>query len=148
MSRHSNSQQGTSVVEILVALLVLGSIVGGILPVMHQAALTDVRSEDTTTSAYVASQIMEMLKIYRQISSEGGAVPVELADFAVQEEPYEVDGEGIWAPLGIDPARFEMVYTLSTDVDSGRLLARVGVTNRNIRLGAGNRWVEFMSGIE
>lgn len=146
--RHSES--GTSLVELMVALVVFGGIVIGILPLMHQSNVADLGSTSVTRGSQVAMDIMEILKLYRAIANAGGAVPDELAGFAISADPYEVTGEGIWTVLALDVERFEMDYTLSTDADTGRLLARVGVTSRDTIAGqgGGNRWVEFVSAIE
>ena len=144
-------QTGTTLIELLVALLVFSGIILGILPVMHQASRSDLGSQSTTRSSYVASQIMETLKIYRTIQNSGGAIPEELATFAVTPEPYQIDGSGVWTTLGVDPDRFAMSYVLSADPTSGRLIARVSVTSIDALVnqgGGGNRWVEFSSSLE
>jgi len=146
-----SGQTGTTLFELLVALLVFSGIVLGILPVMHQASRSDLGSQSMTQSSYVASQIMETLKIYRTIQNTGGVIPDELAAFAVAVDPYEIDGNGVWTTLGVDAERFAMSYVLSAEPTSGRLIARVSVTTVGAQVnqgGGGNRWVEFSSSLE
>ena len=146
------TQRGTTLVELLVALAVFGMIVLGMLPVMHRASMSDRGARNTTNSSFVATRIMEVLKLYRQIQLDDGAIPAEFGDFIPDTpDPYRVDGTGIWETLGFEPDDFEMTYTLTNDPTTTRLLALVTVRTRdplgNLG-GGGQKWVEFASAIE
>jgi len=144
------SESGTSLIELMIALLIFSGMVIGILPIMHQASLSDRGAHSTTHSSYVAGQIMETLKMYRAMQIAEIDIPDDLGGFAVTDDPYEIDGSGTWTLLGVDPERFDMSYSLQTDVTSGRLLARVSVTGKDLLAsqGGGNRWIEFVSAID
>ena len=122
----------------------------GILPIMYRASVLDRGSQNTTGAAYLGTQIMEVLKLYRQIQLDGGTIPAALADFTPQEDPYEIDGTGFWQLLGTDGDRWDMSYTLTNDPATNRLIARVTVRSEG-PLGdasGGDKWIEFLSIIE
>ncbi len=144
------TERGMSLLEFLVALMLLSVVLLAILPVMDRAVLSDRGAHNTTGGSFAALQIMEMLKLYRDIQLEGTAIPPEFGGFAPDTpDPYQVDDTGVWATLGIDPSLFDMSYTLTNDATSGKLTARVSVTSRESLAGAGgSKWVEFTSTIE
>ena len=145
------AQRGLSLVEMLVATALLGGIILGILPLMHTSARLDRGSRNTTESSYVASEIMEILKMYRKFQLDGAVIPAELGQFTPDTpDPYEVDGTGVWGTLGVDPTRFEMTYTLTNDPLSGGLVATVSVRSQDPMASGsgGDKWVEYVSAIE
>ena len=145
-----NGQRGTTLIELMIALLVFAILVIGILPILTQATGTDLGAQSVTRSGLVAGEIMELLKMYRAMQNAGNAVPDDLGGFAITGDPVVIDGTGTWEVLQLAPDRYEMTYTLSADAFTGKLLATVGVTSSDTVAGSGggNRWVEIASAIE
>ena len=153
--RWIGDERGTSLIEMLVAMVLFGVVITGILPLMMQASQQDRGSRNNTIASSLATEIMETLRYYRSLAILGTVTPPDVI-FAVNDptdddDYHTIDGTGTWAALGVDPDFVDMSYRLTNDPLSGALNAQVRVRVRDggaVNIGrGGEKWVEFTSAL-
>lgn len=124
--KHKKHEEGSSLVEVLLALFVLLVLMIGILQMFSAAFVINQKSSLKTLEAYKCQQVAENLRMVRRIMATTAGVPpggIVFADNTIGSLPYDSgdDNWDYWGPGGaniieMENAPYRLYYRITQTV--------------------------------
>jgi hypothetical protein len=121
----AEGEKGSSLIEVLVALLIMLFLMIGILQMFALSYMVNLGSAARTELTYKCEQVMESLRYFSYLSHEGLAIPANTG-ISFAEGTYDLPYTGsavassYWGPSQADVVEGEdMPYALSVEIQDG-----------------------------
>ena len=122
----SSKKRGSSLVEVLLALMILSVLMAGILQMFALALMTDFGSAERSEMTFKAQQVVEILRWVSVIRKSGQAGPSEIPAFAngTVNLPWEGTASSFWGPSGAnvveeDKLPYQLFYRCQSGAGPG-----------------------------
>ncbi len=122
MTVRPSKKRGSSLVEVLLALLILAVLMAGILQMFALALITDFGSAERSEMTFKAQEVVEILRWVAVLRKSGQTGPSEIPTFAdgVVSLPWDSTASSFWGPSGANVVEQDnLPYQISYRCQSG-----------------------------